>query len=153
GLPPGWTALEQPSFRRGRGSFERYKRWLLDEVRQRGAPVVLGGHSMGAALSVAVAAEAPEQVGGLLLISPAGLPLWQAMRRSVADFSGQLVRGRYPVRSALRGAGRVLGAPRSAFELARRVHGLDLSTEMQRVRRHCIPTTVVGCVTDTLVTI
>jgi hypothetical protein len=60
---------------------DRYRRWLLDEVRRHGAPVVLGGHSMGAALSIA------------------------------------------------------------------------LSTEMQGVRRHRIPTTVIGCVTDTLVTI
>jgi hypothetical protein len=60
-------------------TFDRYRRWLLDEVRRHGAPV--GGHSMGAALSIA------------------------------------------------------------------------LSTEMQGVRRHRIPTTVIGCVTDTLVTI
>jgi pimeloyl-ACP methyl ester carboxylesterase len=153
GLPSSWVALEQPSFRRGRGSFDRYRRWLLDEVCRHGAPVVLGGHSMGAALSVAVAAEIPGNIGGLLLISPAGLPLWKPMRRSLADFSGQVVRGRYPVRSAVRGVSRVLGAPRSAFELACRVRALDLSTEMQRVRRHRIPTTVIGCVTDTLVTI
>lgn len=153
GLPAGWEALDPPSFRRGRGSFDRYRRWLLDDVRSRGGPVVLGGHSMGGALSVAVAAEIPEQVGGLLLISPAGLPLAKPIRRSVAEFSGQLARGRYPLRLAARGAGRALAAPRSAFALARRVHGLDLSPEMRRVRRARIPTTVVGCVTDTLVTI
>src|SRR5262245_28354504 len=153
GLPGAWVALEPPSFRRGRGSFERYKRWLLDEVRSRGAPVVLGGHSMGAALSVAVAAEIPEQVGGLLLIAPAGLPLTKPMRRCVADFSGHVLRGRYPKRLALRGVAGVLAAPGSALVLARRVRVLDLSTEMRRVRRHSIPSTVVGCVTDTLVTI
>ena len=153
GLPTGWIALEPPSFRRGRGSFECYRRWLVDEVRSRGAPVVLGGHSMGAALSVAVAAEIPEQVGGLLLISPAGLPLTKPIRRSIVDFSAQVARGRYPLRSVVRGAAGVLAAPRPAFDLARRVRSLDLSTEMQRVRRHRVPTTVVGCVTDTLVTI
>ena len=152
-LPDGWVALEPPCFRRGRGSFERYRRWLLGEVRSRGTPVVLGGHSMGAALSVAVAAEIPEQVGGLLLISPAGLPLTKPIRRSLADFTGQVVRGSYPLRSVLRGTANALAAPRSAAELARRVRALDLSVEMLRVRRNRIPTTVVACVTDTLVTI
>jgi len=153
GLPGGWVALEPPSFRRGRGSFERYKRWLYEEVRWRGTPVVLGGHSMGAALSVAVAADIPEHVEGLLLIAPAGLPLTKPMRHSLADFSEQVVRGTYPVRSALHSALGVLGAPRSALALARRVQALDLSAEMRRVRQRRIPTTVVGCVTDTLVTI
>ena len=153
GLPGGWIALDPPSFRRGQGSFERYRRWLVGEVRSRGTPVVLGGHSMGAALSVAVAAEIPEDVGGLLLISPAGLPLTKPMHRSVVDFSRQVARGRYPMRSLVRGTAGVLGAPRSALDLARRLHALDLSSEMRRVRRHSIPTTVVGCVTDTLVTI
>jgi len=108
---------------------------------------------MGAALSVAVAAEIPEQVGGLLLISPAGLPLTKPIRRSLADFAGQVVRGSYPLRSVLRGTANALAAPRSAAELARRVRALDLSVEMLRVRRNRIPTTVVACVTDTLVTI
>jgi pimeloyl-ACP methyl ester carboxylesterase len=152
-LPGGWIALEPPSFRRGQGSFERYRRWLVDEVRSRGAPVVLGGHSMGAALSVAVAAEIPEHVGGLLLISPAGLPLTKPVRRSLADFLRQVVQGQYPMLSVLRGVAAVLAAPRSALDLARRIRALDLSAEMRRVRHHSIPTTVVGCVTDTLVTI
>jgi pimeloyl-ACP methyl ester carboxylesterase len=153
GLPGGWAALDPPSFRRGRGSFDRYARWLIDDVRSRGAPVVLAGHSMGAALSVAVAAEIPEHVGGLLLISPAGLPLTKPMRLSLADFSRQVALGRYPTRSVLRGTAAVLAAPRSALAIARRVHALDLSNEMRRVRRHRIRTTVVACVTDTLVTI
>jgi pimeloyl-ACP methyl ester carboxylesterase len=153
GLPSGWVALEPLTFRRGRGSFERYRRWLADEVRAHGTPVVLGGHSMGAALSVAVAAEIPEHVGGLLLISPAGLPLTKPIRMSLADFSGQVMHGKYPMRTALQGIGRVLGAPLSALELVRRVRALDLSAEMQRVKSQRIRTTVIGCVTDTLVSI
>src|SRR5262245_38379066 len=90
GLPAEWAALDLPSFRLGHGSLERYRTWLLEEVRSHGTPVVLGGHSMGAALSVAVAAEIPQQVGGLLLIAPAGLPLTKPIRRSLADFSAQL---------------------------------------------------------------
>src|SRR5262249_7093450 len=152
-LPTGWVALAPPSFRRARGSFEHYARWLHDEVGAWGSPVLLGGHSMGAALSVAVAADIPEHVRGLLLIAPAGLPLVKPIRQSLVDFSGQVVRGRYPMRSMLRGVGDVLSAPRSALGVARRVHSLDLSSEMRRVRSHRIPTTVVGCVTDTLVTI
>jgi pimeloyl-ACP methyl ester carboxylesterase len=153
GLPSGWVALEPLTFRRGQGSFDRYRRWLADEVRERGTPVILGGHSMGAALSVAVAAEIPEHVGGLLLLSPAGLPLTKPMRLSLADFYGQVRDGKYPMRWALRRIGGVVGAPRSALELAWKVRALDLSAEMQRVRDHRIRTTVISCVTDTLVSI
>jgi pimeloyl-ACP methyl ester carboxylesterase len=152
-LPEGWVGLRMPSFRRGRGSFERYRRWLLDEVRSCGVPVVLGGHSMGAALSVAVAAQAPEHVDGLVLVSPAGLPLSKPIRRCVADFSNHVASGRLPLRSAVRSVAGVLAAPRPALDLAHRVRALDLSAEMRRVRRSGIPTTVVGCVTDTLVTV
>jgi pimeloyl-ACP methyl ester carboxylesterase len=152
GLPTGWTALEPPSFRRGQGSFDQYRRWLTTEIQKRDTAVILGGHSMGAALAVAVAAEIPDRVEGLLLIAPAGLPLTKPIRRSLADFYSQVAHGRYPIRAALHAVACILAAPRSALALARRVRALDLSTEMRRVKRHRIPATVIGCVSDTLVT-
>jgi pimeloyl-ACP methyl ester carboxylesterase len=153
GLPPGWTALQPPGFRQAGGSFDFYRRWLATEIRARDTRVVLGGHSMGAALAVAAAAEAPDRVERLLLIAPAGLPLTKPITLSLVDFSSQLARGRYPLRAAARAVGNVLAGPRSALGVARRVRTLDLSSEMQRIKRSWIPATVVGCVTDTLVTV
>lgn len=153
GLPPGWSALDPPGFRRARGSFDQYRAWLTSEVAGADRPVVLAGHSMGAALAIAAAAAAPDQVERLLLIAPAGLPLVKPMARSFADFVGQLTRGRYPLRVVARGIGGVASGPASALAVARAVRSLDLSAEMKRVRQHRIPATVVACTTDTLVTV
>ncbi len=102
---------------------------------------------------MAVAADLPGRVDGLLLIAPAGLPLSKPMRRSLAGFTSQIASRRYPLAAAARSVAGVAAAPRSALRLARRVRRLDLSAEMLRVRAQRIPAIVVGCVTDTLVTV
>lgn len=153
GLPPGWSALDPPSFRRAHGSFDQYRAWLTSEVAGAGRPVVLAGHSMGAALAIAAAAAAPDQVERLLLIAPAGLPLVKPIARSLTDFVGQLARGSYPLRPIVRAVTGVATGPASALAVARAVRSLDLSSEMKRVRDHRIPATVVACTTDTLVTV
>ena len=153
GLPVGWNALEPPSFRVSGGSFEACRHWLSRELARADEPVVLAGHSMGAALAMAAAADAPHRVDGLFLIAPAGLPLSKPITRSVRSFSAQLSRGRYPIRQAARAAARVAAAPRSAMRLALGVRDLDLSPEMERIQRKQIPATVVGCLSDTLVTV
>jgi Mg-chelatase subunit ChlD len=43
-------------------------------------------------------------------------------------------------------------APRAALDLAMHVRALDLRRECARIRDAGIPTTVIGCVSDTLVT-
>jgi len=153
GLPPEWKALEPPSFRASGGSFNACRDWFATEIARLDEPVVLAGHSMGAALAMAVAADVPDRVSGLLLIAPAGLPLTKPIRRSMASFASQLAHGRYPMTHAARAAARIASAPRSALKLAFRVRDLDLSPEMRRIRRQRIPVTVVGCLTDTLVTV
>jgi homoserine acetyltransferase len=45
-----------------------------------------------------------------------------------------------------------LRSPRAALGLARAVHGLDVSAELERVRSSGIPSTVVACSTDRLTT-
>ena len=152
GLPEGWIALEPPGFGASRGSFEHCRRWLTGELARGESPVVLAGHSMGAALAIAAASELPSSVAGLLLVAPAGLPLTKPILESLREFRRQLARRRYPPRHAAAGIVRALRAPRSAFRLAQGVRALDLSADMERVRAHRIPVTVVGCVTDTLVT-
>jgi hypothetical protein len=49
GLPDGWIALTPPPMSRTRGNFGEYRRWLMEVVEGQGRPVVLAGHSMGAA--------------------------------------------------------------------------------------------------------
>lgn len=150
GLPDGWLALDPPSFRTSRGSLDRYRSWLLDEIGRRGSRVVLAGHSMGAALALLAAAET-DRVAALLLIAPAGLPLTKPISRSATDFVGQLAAGRFPLRHVRAGARAALGSPRSALRVACAVRRLDLAPELEAIRRRRVPVTVVGCPTDTLV--
>jgi pimeloyl-ACP methyl ester carboxylesterase len=151
GLPPSWDVLEPPSFAVSGGSLAPYRRWLELELRSRGRSS-LAGHSMGGALAILAAAETPELVGRLVLIAPAGLPLDKPIRQSLADFLRQLFSGDYPHRLALAAMLALLRAPRSGLALAQHLRTLDLRRECARVRAAGIPTTVVGCVTDTLVT-
>jgi pimeloyl-ACP methyl ester carboxylesterase len=151
-LPASWLALEPPSFAASGGSLAAYRRWLDVELRERGRSR-LGGHSMGAALAILAAAHSPELVERLVLIAPAGIPLEKPIRKSVQDLLRQLAGGDYPRRVAVSGALAVGRAPRAALSLARHVRRLDLRRECERVRAAGIPVTVVGCVSDTLVTI
>jgi pimeloyl-ACP methyl ester carboxylesterase len=150
-LPADWRVLEPPSFAVSAGSLAAYRRWLRIELGSRG-PSALGGHSMGGALAILAAAEAPALVERLVLLAPAGLPLDKPIRKSIADFARQLRSGAYPRGVAASAAAAVARAPRAALALAREVRGLDLQRECARIRAAGIPVTVVGCVTDTLVT-
>lgn len=151
GLPATWHVLEPPSFAVSGGSFAAYRRWLDLELRGRGRSS-LAGHSMGGALAILAAAELPELVERLVLIAPAGLPLDKPIRHSLRDFLGQFVNRDYPGRTGLAALLALARAPRSALALAQHVRALDLLRECARVRAAAIPTTVIGCVTDTLVT-
>lgn len=150
-LPAGWRALEPPSFAESGGSLSAYRCWLALELRGRGASV-LGGHSMGGALAILAAADAPELVDRLVLVAPAGLPLDKPIRTSLRDFAGQLAGGSYPGKIAATAAAAVARAPKAALALAREVRELDLRRECARVRAAGITALVVGCASDTLVT-
>lgn len=150
GLPPDWSALDPPGFRGG-ADLETNARWLRKRLEREG-PAVLGGHSMGGALAVLVAAAHPELVSRLVLFSPAGLPLTKPMRTSAREFFGQFTSGLYPPAQVVSGARELMRAPRSALALARRLRRLHLGAEMTRIREAGIPVVVVGCATDTLVT-
>ena len=150
GLPDGWEGLELPSFREARGELDAYRTWLEGEIVQRGAPVALAGHSMGAALGLLVAVDRPELVESLVLVSPAGLPLTKPIPASLVTFARQVATGRYPLSQLRRVVVRVAAAPRSALRLGRTVHGLDLRPELDRFRMNPVPCTVVGCATDTM---
>ncbi|HKB20823.1 MAG TPA: alpha/beta hydrolase [Gaiellaceae bacterium] len=149
GLPPGWAALDLPSFRQTHGRFFVYYTWLSKELDRRERPVALAGHSMGAALALLAAIERPELAVRLVLLSPAGLPLTKTMRASMATFVRQVVNGRYPLGHLRRVVARVASAPVSSLRLARSVHGLDVRPELGRFRA-ARSWTVVGCSTDTL---
>ena len=150
-LPASWSVLEPPSFAVSGGTLAPYRRWLELELRGRGRSP-LAGHSMGGALAIMVAADTPELVKRLVLIAPAGLPLDKPIRLSLRDFLRQLASGDYPYRLAFGAMLALARAPRCAFALAEQVRKLDLRRECARVRAAGIPTTVIGCATDTLVT-
>jgi pimeloyl-ACP methyl ester carboxylesterase len=151
-LPAGWEALELPSYRSTRGEFRAYRRWLGEEVARRRAPVVLAGHSMGGALALLAALDRPESVERLILVSPAGLPLSKPMRASAVTSVRQFLRGCYPAGELWRVVVGAAAAPRAALRLARKVHDLDLSPELERIRASGVPCTVLGCASDELTT-
>ncbi len=149
-LPSGWEVLEPPSFRASRGSFAAYPAWLRSELDSRRGPFVLGGHSFGAALAVLAASGGELPIERLVLVDPAGLPLSKPIRACLADFASQLGTGIYPLRPAARSIGSTLAAPRAALRLAASVRVLDLSPELEALRRRGIACTVVTADTDTL---
>jgi len=152
GLPATWEALELPSFRSTRGELPRYRRWLDAEIASRGGPVSLGGHSLGSVLAILAAADKPELVERLILVSPAGLPLSKPIGASAVTLAGQILRGCYPARELCRAAAGTAVAPRAALRLGRTVHDLDLRPELERIRVRRIPCTVIGCASDELTT-
>lgn len=114
--------------------------------------MLLAGHSMGGALALLAAAEQPAAVAGLVLISPALLPLRKPLAVSGAQFVAQLAQRRFPFRQAATSVAGVACAPRSALRVALEVRRLDLSQEMRLLAQAGVPTTVVGCTSDMLVT-
>jgi pimeloyl-ACP methyl ester carboxylesterase len=152
GLPAGWVALELPSFRSTVGDFGAYGRWLVDEIARRPTAIAVAGHSMGGTIALLAAAERPELVEHVIMLSPAGLPLTKPMRASVRTFTRQVLRGCYPARELGRMVLGAVAAPRSALRLARTVHGLDLAPELERIRASGARCTIVACARDELTT-
>ena len=150
GLPPGWRALTPPPFHAA-SRFEDYVEWLDDELRTE-RRVLLAGHSMGGALAVLAAAERPDAVERLTLISPAGLPLSKPMLRSGLQFFTQVAQRRFPVKQAATSIAGVAAAPKAALRIALEVRRLDLTPQMQSLAAAGVPVTVIGCSSDTLVT-
>lgn len=152
-LPPGWEVLQPPSFRQTQGRIEAMFDWFRGELDRRPGPLVLGGHSFGAALAVIAAAREWADVGRLMLVSPAGLPLSKPMHRAGLQFVRQFVTGVYPVRPGLESALGAFSAPVSALRLARAVYRLDLREELAAIRARGTPVSVVTAVGDTMTTV
>lgn len=152
GMPVGWSGLESPSRVRGHGSLAAYLDWLGSDLATRSAPSVLGGHSMGGALAMLAAALWPERVAGLVLVSPAGLPLTKPLHRSAVEFVGQAASRRFSPRDTLQSLAAFLLAPVATLRLGLAVRALDLSVQMAAVAEAGTPVAVIGCTSDTLVT-
>lgn len=152
GLPEGWEALQPPSPSLTDGSLDALSGWLVTELARRGGRVVVGGHSMGAALAMLAAARAPELVAGLVLVAPAGLPLTKPIHASARELLGQLVGGRHRLRDAAESAREAFAAPVATGRLIRSLRALSLEREMCAIRAAGIPVSVIGCATDTLTT-
>lgn len=152
GLPRGWVALDPSLLGNTRGRFQAYRRWLTDDLIRRGRPVSLAGHSMGAALAIAAAADRPDLVKRLILFSPAGLPLSKPFRDSLWLLARHVLEGLYPAREVAATLGETIKRPWATYRLAREAHDLDLSEEMKRVAAAGISSLVVACDSDTLTT-
>jgi len=144
--PSDWVVLSPPPFAAA-STLEARLGWLRRELDCYDGRVVLGGHSMGAALAVLAAAEQPQKVERLVLLSPAGLPLAKPVHESLRDFVRQLRSRLYPRDQAVRAVGAVLAAPRAAWQLAFAVRMLDLQAQLAALE---VRADVVACTTDTL---
>jgi len=152
GLPPGWVASSPPRLAATGGRFGAYRRWLRREVESRSGPVVLAGHSMGAALAICAASESPDLVERLILVSPAGVPLSKPILDSFLVLARQAVHGLFPLDEVVFVVGETVRHPLAAYRLAREAHDLDLAAELDKVAAASIPTLVVACRSDTLTT-
>jgi pimeloyl-ACP methyl ester carboxylesterase len=152
GMPAGWSGLESPSRVRGKASLAAYLDWLGSDLAARPGRSVLAGHSMGGALAVLACALWPERVAGLVLVSPAGLPLTKPIHRSAAQFARQAASRRFSPRDTLRSLAAFLSAPVATARLGLAVRALDLSEQMGEVAATGVPVAVIGCSSDTLVT-
>src|SRR5262245_7949653 len=88
-MPAGWEILEPPSLAATCGGGEGYRRWLRGDCQTRSPsrPLVLAGHSFGAALAV-LAAAADE------IASRAWRPRSETRRRLGRSACGALRRAR-----------------------------------------------------------
>jgi pimeloyl-ACP methyl ester carboxylesterase len=135
---------------RSTGSVARYRDWLVEDVLPPDVPVVLGGHSMGAAVAVLAAGAAPERVSHLVLVAPSGLPLAKPVARIVFDFLRNVAAGRFHAADVLPPLGDTARHPLAAARLARTLRRLDLSPHFAAVRAAGVRSTVIGCKSDTL---
>jgi pimeloyl-ACP methyl ester carboxylesterase len=152
GLPPGWEALNPPTLSVTGGRFDAYRSRLRLVVEGRGRPVVLAGHSMGAALAISVAADRPELVERLILFSPAGLPLSKPIPASFLLLASQALHGLYPLEEIAYVVGETVKHPLATRRLAREAHDLDLRPELDRIAAASIAALVIACTSDTLTT-
>src|SRR5262249_23511087 len=116
GLPAGWEPL-QPPLGSGDATLRSLGDWLTGQLRRRPGRPLPAGHSMGAALAVLAAVQAPERIEGLVLIAPAGLPLTKPIRRSVRDALRQIRDGRHRPRDVAASLLDLARAPRASARL------------------------------------
>lgn len=148
-LPIEWVVHYPPAYRTS-STFDDRVAALRRSLDDHSSPLTLGGHSMGAALAVAVALLEPERVERLLLVGPAGLPLTKPIAESLRDFWKQVTAGVYASAQLARAVGEAVVAPRAAYLLARAVRALDLSAQLEALRERGLPCDVLGCIGDTL---
>jgi pimeloyl-ACP methyl ester carboxylesterase len=147
-----WAVHEAPAFSTCAG-FAEHVASLRARMKATDRPLILAGHSLGAAVAVAASLHAPDLVERLVLIGPAGLPLTKPILDSLRELRAQARAGAYPrgeLRRAVLAAAR---APASAWRLAQAVRALDLREELAAVRRAGIPCEVIACTGDTLTTV
>jgi pimeloyl-ACP methyl ester carboxylesterase len=151
-VPGSFDILEPPTFASTRGSIAAYRSWLAAECHSRRGPLLLAGHSFGAALAVLAALDRTLDVAGLVLVGPAGLPLSKPIPAMFWDFTRHAAAGWFPPGEARRSVRQFVSHPRFARRLGLDVRRLDLTAEFRQLRERQVPCVVVAASTDTLTT-
>ncbi len=141
---PGWGESDLP---RGGVDIARTATAVMEVVRQLGyRRVIVVGHSLGGALALDLAARAPELTDAVILVSPSGAAVFDAVRRPVRGglrlpwFAGMLLAMRF-----LRGLGGV--GPGLLRGLERSGALRALSSPLFAAPRNIDPT-VIGALAD-----
>jgi pimeloyl-ACP methyl ester carboxylesterase len=152
GLPEKWEGLELPTFTATHGHIDAYRSFVRNRIVRTNGRVTLAGHSMGGALAILAAADEPERIEKLILLSPSGLPISKSLPAIAITFGGQIVRGRFPTRELCHAVANIAVAPDAALRLARELHELDLTPELERLSAGTTTCTVIASTKDRLTT-
>lgn len=82
---PGFGLSEKGNHLYSPGNYAAFVKWIIDNHTDR--PVILLGHSMGGAIALRFAADYPESLSRLVLVSTAGILHRSAMTRYMSSFS------------------------------------------------------------------
>jgi pimeloyl-ACP methyl ester carboxylesterase len=150
-------------------SIEGYAAWVAAFLAEVGIedPAVVVGHSFGGAVAVQLAHDHPSYVRGLVLVNSVGGSAWKrhgsAIRsmaeRPIWDWGLHLQRDLRPSRQMTRVVPVVLGAaipnllrdPRAFWRAARIARTVDLTAELEELKRRRLPVVVLWGRDDTLV--
>lgn len=150
---------------RGRSDLAGYAAWagaFLDAVGVD-EPALVIGHSFGGAVAARLAHDFPDQVAHLVLINSVGGAAWTDERplaeRPLWDwalnFSRDILTGRRvtdTVRAIVEDAlPNLVGNPVGVWRVATLARGLDLTTELTRIRAEGVPVTAVWSEGDLII--
>ena len=158
------------SLRDRQSTIGSYSAWVADFVDALGVnePVLLIGHSFGGGVAIAFAHDYPDKVRGLVLVNSIGGSAWAkhgSVVRSMAerplwDWGLHFQADIWPLRQARRVLPVIVAEalpnltrdPRSFFQAAKLARSVDLTPQLETLRRRGVPIVLLWGSCDQIVT-